>query len=365
MADLGQNKGRRDQQHKLPDEGHDEGVYGLAQRLKAAAQSDASPGQTEAQGDDPQSRDSHGHHGVRGLEYLQQRAGYDLEDGHTQNHHAGGVQGAALDGLDHAAALLGAVVVSNDGYDAVIQAEHRHKDEAVELEVDAEGGGGGFPGGVVGDEDLVHEEGHHRADGHHHHRRQADGINAADDAPIGLEAPEHQMDLRIFLQIQHQCKDAGADLAGDGGNGGARHTQIKQKNEDGVQNEVDEGAGALGIHGQNAVARALEQPFQHHLAEKSYRAAHDDVQVLVTHLHDLLHIRLAAEKEIRQTQAQHGTQQEAHEGQKQTVHRHGVRPLLLLGAQSTAHEGVDAHGGAGGQGDHQVLGRERQRYGCQ
>ena len=37
VADLSQNKGRRDQQHKLPDEGHDEGVYGLAQRLKAAA----------------------------------------------------------------------------------------------------------------------------------------------------------------------------------------------------------------------------------------------------------------------------------------------------------------------------------------
>ena len=65
-----------------------------------------------------------------------------------------GVDGAALDGLDHAAALLGAVVIGDDGNNAVIQAEYGHEHKAVELEVDAEGCGGGLPGGVIGDEDL-------------------------------------------------------------------------------------------------------------------------------------------------------------------------------------------------------------------
>ena len=249
VADLRQDEGHGDQQHQLADEGHDQRIHGLTQCLEAAAQGNARRGHAKTQGYDPQGRDAHGHHGVRGLENFQQGAGEELEDHHAQNHHTGGIDGAALDGFDHAAALLGAVVIGDDGNNAVIQAEHGHKDKAVELEVDAEGCGGGLPGGVIGDEDLVHEEGHHRADGHHHYRRQADGVNTADDAPVGPEAPEHQVKLRVFLQIQHQGEDAGKNLPDDGGNGRARHAQLEYEDENGVQNDVNNGAGALGIHG--------------------------------------------------------------------------------------------------------------------
>ena len=109
----------------------------------------------------------------------------------------------------------------------------------------------------------------------------------------------------------------------------------------------------------------LEQPLQHHLAEGAKGRAHDDHQILVAHLDDLLHIRLTAEIEVRKRQPQHRAQHKAHQGQKQAVHSHGVRPLLILGAQGPAHEGIDAHGGARCQGNHQVLRRKRQGHGGQ
>ena len=170
------------------------------------------------------------------------------------------------------------------------------------------------------------------------------------------------MNLRILLQIQHQGKDAGKNLPDDRGNGRPGHTHLEHEDENGVQDDVDNSPGPLGIHGENAVAGALKQPLQHHLAENTHGCAHDDHQIPVAHLNDLLHIGLTAEIEIRQGQTQDGAQDKAHKGQEQAVHSHGVRPLLILGAQGPAHESVDAYGGAGGQGDHQVLSREGQRH---
>ena len=74
---------------------------------------------------------------------------------------------------------------------------------------------------------------------------------------------------------------------------------------------------------------------------------------------------LGPEEGPRKQQRQHGADDKAHHRQEYAVDGHGVGPLLVLGPQSPAHQGVDAHGGAGGQADHQVLGRKRQGHGGQ
>ena len=53
----------------------------------------------------------------------------------------------------------------------------------------------------------------------------------------------------------------------------------------------------------------------------------------------------------------------AAQGQEDAVLGGLIGPFLVLFAEALGQQGVDAHGGAGGQTDHQVLGREGQRHG--
>lgn len=163
--------------------------------------------------------------------------------------------GAALDGLHHPQPVLGPVVIRHDGHQAVVQAEHRHKDEAVELEVNAEGRGCRLPGGVIGNEDLVHAEGHHRADSHHDDAGQADGIDIPHQPPIGPEAPELQVDLLVLLQVEDQCQNTAAELSDDRGHRRAGNAHVEHKDEDGVQHNIHDSAQSLGIHGQDGPGR--------------------------------------------------------------------------------------------------------------
>ena len=258
LAVAGQHIGDGYQKHQLADDGGDHGVHRLPQCLEGTAQSDAGPGRAETQGDDPQGRNGHLLHSLRGIEDTDQRPRNGPEDGHTQHHDAGGIDGAALDGLHHAAAILSAVVIGHDRNHTVVQAEHRHKDKAVEFEVDAKGGSRRLLGGVVSDEDLVHAEGHHRADSHHHHGGQADGIDIAHDLPVRPEAPEPKVQIVVLPQVHIQSQTAAAELADNGGHSGTRHAHFEHEDEDGIQHDVDNGAQPLGIHGEDGAAGALQ-----------------------------------------------------------------------------------------------------------
>lgn len=365
IAVAGQDIGNGHQKHQLPDDGGGHGVHRFAQGLEGAAQGDAGSGHAEAQGDDPQGRDAHLEHGVRGVEDLQQRPGNGPEDDHAQHHDAGGVDGAALDGLHHPQPVLGPVVIGHDGHHAVVQAEHRHEDEAVELEVNAEGRGRRLLGGVVRDEDLVHAEGHHRADGHHDDAGQADGVDVAHQPPIGPEAPELQVNFLVLLQVEDQGQDTAAELADDRGHRRAGNAHVQHEDKDGVQHDVHNGAQTLGIHGQDGPAGALQQPLEHDLAEQAQGAAAADQQIVRAVFHNVVDLGLGPEEGPGKQQRQHGADGKAHHRQEHAVDGHSVGPLLVLGSQGPAHQGVDAHGGAGGQTDHQVLGRKRQGHGGQ
>ena len=119
----------------------------------------------------------------------------------------------------------------------------------------------------------------------------------------------------------------------------------------------------MGIHREDRAAGALQQALEHDLAEHSQRGTAADAQIGDAVIHNVVNIRLGAEEGPRKAQGQHGGEHKAHHRQENAVDGHLIGPLLILGAQGPAHEGVDAHGGAGGQTDHQVLGREGQRHG--
>ena len=255
-----QHIGDGDQEHQLPDDGRDHGVHGLPQRLEGAAQRDARAGHAEAQGDDAQGGYACGQHHVAGVKEPQQRIGYGPKQHCAEHHDAAGVQGAALDGGHHAAAVLSAVVVGHDGDHAVVQAENGHEDKGVQLEIDAEGGGCRLVGGVVGDEDLVHQERHHRADGDHDNAGQADGVDLADEPPVGAEAPQGQGDVRVLFVVEVNSQRAAAELADDGGDGGAGHAHFQSEDEDGVENDVDDSAQPLGVHAEDRPPGALQEP---------------------------------------------------------------------------------------------------------
>ena len=58
-------------------------------------------------------------------------------------------------------------------------------------------------GGMVGDEDLVHQECHHRTDDDHNDAGgRADGMNLADEPEVGAEALDGQGDIGILLVVE-------------------------------------------------------------------------------------------------------------------------------------------------------------------
>ena len=70
-----------------------------------------------------------------------------------------------------------------------------------------------------------------------------DGLGA------GAEAPEADLDVGVFLQVEEDGRARAAELADDGGHGGAggagQGLAAVAEDEDGVQHDVDHGADEL------------------------------------------------------------------------------------------------------------------------
>lgn len=80
-----------------------------------------------------------------------------------------------------AAAVAGTVIVGDDGNNGLLRPKSRHKEKAVELEVDAVDR---RRGGAERQQDLIHEVGGDRADGGHQNGGEADGIDLADEGKM-------------------------------------------------------------------------------------------------------------------------------------------------------------------------------------
>ena len=102
--------------------------------------------------------------------------------------------------MDDPLFLSGTVVIGQHRDDAVIQSEHRHEEETLELEVYAE-----YRScrGAERDQNPVHQVGHDGTDGHHQDGRYPHGVDAADDPGLRLQDQcEGEMNFFVLLQVQ-------------------------------------------------------------------------------------------------------------------------------------------------------------------
>ena len=278
---MGQQPCHRQQHHQLAAHRGNQTVQRVADSLTHGTGNDVEARQHEGHGDDPQSHGADGEHLLRGVEEHQQLLGEELENQASHSHDGHGGADGQLDGPLHPGQAGGAVVIADDGHHAVVQAEHRHEDEALKLEVCAEHGGGRLG---EGEEDLVHAEHHGGADGLHDDGGEAHPVDLRRHLAVPADLPGQDVDVRIAFEVQHQGSGGSHNLPCHRGNGGAGHLHPGQaepaEDQDGVQHDVDEGAGKLGAHGQERAAGGLQQPLKAELAENTDGAAQADGGVI-------------------------------------------------------------------------------------
>ena len=81
----------------------------------------------------------------------------------------------------------------------------------------------------------------------------------------------------VALDIHDQAHDRCHDLSNNGGHSSAGHPHpgcaAQSKDQNGVHDDVDDGAQQLGAHGQTGTAGGLQQPLKAELAENTHGKA--------------------------------------------------------------------------------------------
>ena len=193
--------------------------------------------------------------------------------------------------------LSRAVVIGNDRHHTVIQTEHRHEDEALQLEIDAEDGGRRRG---EGNEDLVESEVHHRADGHHDDRRNAHAVDFLHRVPVEADMARANADVWVIFEVHPNCQNRRDNLTDDrgkrrAGNLHARKTEPAE-NQDRVQNDIDHRAGDLCVHRKLRPPRRLQQPLEAELRENADGRAETNRGVACAVFHNLRNVRLRQEE---------------------------------------------------------------------
>ena len=101
---------------------------------------------------------------------------------------------------------------------------------------------------------------------------------------MGTKALKTDAHILILGVIQASGQHHGHDLPKHGGSGSALdphlgHTR-QTKDQDGVQNDVDNGPCSLGDHAVEGLPRGLEDPLEHHFPKQAKAENADDLQVL-------------------------------------------------------------------------------------
>ena len=172
-----------------------------------------------------------------------------------------------------------------------------------------------------------------------------------------MQAEAGQRDGQLGPDAADQEKaDQGAgDLADDGGHRRAGHPHVKNKDQDGVQNDVDDSAGALDNHKSGRVPGGLEDPLTGKLHTYADGKAAADAQVVDPLPDDLR--RAGAGAQVGLTGEQPKQEKEHPAGQiEQIAVQNGAVGLAGAAlAQPAGQHGAEAHPGAGAEGDHQRL----------
>lgn len=212
---------------------------------------------------------------------MKQRHGQEEEGSPAQQHNGNGGNHGGADRLMNPSAVLCTVIIGNDGNNRIIKPEQRHKEEAVELKVNAVDR---RSGGAERQQNLVHQIGGDRANGSHQDRGEADGIDLADDGEIKADLFEIDADIGIVLLIEDNAQRRGDELADNGGVGGTldAHGGAAEETEDhnGIKNDIDDGADTLNVHGDEGLAGALQHPLSGDLHKDADGADADDGKIL-------------------------------------------------------------------------------------
>ena len=165
-------------------------------------------------------------------------------------------------------------------------------------------------------------------------------------------------------------------MADDGCNSGAFGAHIKTdghveqahvialgQDKDGVENDVDDRAGALGDHRVERSARRLHQALKNHLAIHAERKAAHHREIIHAEFHDLLVLGLREHERATAKEAEQQKDQKTNHGEENAVFGNTVGALAVARAQRTRQKRVDADRCARRQPDHQVLRGETERYG--
>ena len=290
-----------------------------------------------------------------------------MNDHQAHQHDANGQNGTEAHGFRKTLTLPGTKVVGDDGYHAVIQAKYWHEYKALEFKVHVEYSHGGGSGD--GAQDQVHTEGHHRADGVEYDGGDTNAINASNDMSAGAEPLQFGLDLMVVGNIEDQSQNGGNNLAQHGGGSSAGHAHLREganaKDEDGVHNDVDDCAHALGDHGIEGASSGLEQPLKHDLHKETNGEPGADSQISHALVDDIRVVVLCQEEGLGEHNTCNGKDQHTEEGQENAVLCGAVGRIKVLGAQAAGEQGVDAHAGTYADGDHQVLIGEGHSHGSQ
>ena len=168
------------------------------------------------------------------------------------------------------------------------------------------------------------------------------------------------MDFLVLPAVEIDGQDACENLAQHGGQRCACNAHIKHKDEDGVEDDVENSTQALGNHGIDGAAGGGKQTLQHHLAEQAKGHAAHDHQVIAAILDDILVCGLGGKEDAGTEQTEQQEKHIAAGRNEYAVQGHLIGTLVVLCAQRTGNQRVHTHGAAGGEADHQVLGREGQ-----
>ena len=176
-----------------------------------------------------------------------------------------------------------------------------------------------------------------------------------------------QVHLRVLAMVEdnrHDRTQALTDHRRPGGAGNAHLWEAEQaKNEDRIEDDVRDRADQLRDHGIDRAASRLQKALKRDLAEHAERAQHTDVQIRDTVLNDGRDVRLRTHIGADAEQAANEHEQIAQQRQQQTVDRNLIDALGVFLPQRARQQRIDADAKADGNGNDDVLQRERHGHG--
>ncbi len=166
----------------------------------------------------------------------------------------------------------------------------------------------------------------------------------------------------VFHMVDADAYGHAAELADDRGPGRACHPHGRQaqpaENKDRVQDDVHHGARHLADHLVYRLARYLQHTLHGHGHEQPEGEHGNDPHVVRAAREDLGVLCERSHKQAAARRAEHRKNSPAQHGDEDAVFRHFIGGFKVFFTQTAGQKRVDAHGGAHGHRDHQVLHRK-------